>query len=379
MNSLNEILRCLIVLHKMNSKLYTFIGVEFARGIAALMVLVSHYAYMVTDSRTFLNFLWTGVDFFFVISGFVFAKLILESSINLSSFFTRRFFRIYPIYFVILLIYFFLAHPHVDKIYIFFKHLFFLQTVTSKEEAFFFNPAFWSLPVEMEFYLLIPLLSYLTKFKNSLIIIFFCSIAFKIFLILLSTPNKIDIYAIMSVHLTGLLPEFLVGVFLYKLIVFTNTKYQYNKFMLNIVVFILGMIFLYYLSSWFVRYGDTGLSEEKIFGGFFNFLCALSYAFILFPLSFLNLKNTPKYIINIFISLGSISYPVYLLHSAIPKFFQKIKFDIPPFNDENLFIACSMLTIVLSIVIHKYIEEPLRVYGRNLSKKFEKRTTNVVK
>ena len=81
--------------------------IELYRGIAALMVMLCHYRSIVFgDERNLLSFLWTGVDLFFVISGFVFAPHITNAKIKLNSFFIRRFFRIYPLYFLSLWIYF---------------------------------------------------------------------------------------------------------------------------------------------------------------------------------------------------------------------------------------------------------------------------------
>lgn len=345
----------------------TFIGIEFSRGIAALMVMISHYAYMITDGRTVLNFLWTGVDLFFVISGFVFSKLILSKKINLGYFFIRRFFRIYPLYFIVLIIYFFLTNYHPDKINYFFNHMVFLHTTKSIEEAFYFNPAFWSLPVEVEFYLFIPVITYLTRLKYSLSIIFLISIIIKLFIILQSTPGQVDIYTILGVNLTGILPEFLVGVFLYKSVIFTDSQFRHSRLILMVCMSLIGFVFIYELSSFFISYGNEGLQEYKIFGGFYNFLCAVGYAFILFPLSFINQQAISKYLNNFLVAIGAISYPIYLLHNAAPKFAQYIEISI---DSNNLFLFCMVFTLFFSVVLHRYVEEPSRIYGRKLSKIF---------
>ncbi len=345
----------------------TFIGIEFSRGVAALMVMVCHYAYMVTDNKTILNFLWTGVDLFFVISGFVFAKLIISAEVNLSYFFIRRFFRIFPLYFVVLTIYFFLTSDHPNKINYFINHLFFIQTIESKEEAFFFNPAFWSLPVEVEFYLFIPILAYLMRFKNSLFIIFIISIIVRLLIILQSNPDEIDIYYILGVHLTGILPEFLIGIFLYKFVIFSDSCSRYLRLQLIVFFTVFGFISIYLLSMFFISHGNEGLEDYKIFGGFYNFLCAVSYSFILFSLSLINQKSLLKYLNNIMLIIGSISYPVYLLHNATPKFIHLLGLNI---NNENLFFLSIVLTFFFSAILHKYLEKPSIVYGRKLSKTF---------
>lgn len=341
----------------------TFIGIELSRGIAALMVMVFHYSFMVTDKRTVLNFLCTGVDLFFVISGFVFAKMIISSKIDLGYFFIRRFFRIYPLYFLALITYFFLTESHANKIDYFIRHILFLQTTNSKEEAYFFNLAFWTLPVEVEFYLFVPIFAFLMKLKNFLISLFIFSIGLKL-LIILSTSDEISIYAILGVHLTGILPEFIIGILLYKIVTIIDNDFIRYRPVLNISSAIIGCVIIYFLSSFLISYGDNGLKEYKIFGGFFNFLCAVGYACILFPLSFINKQILPGYLIRMFFTVGAISYPVYLFHNASPKIFHLIGLKL---SGEYLFLSSIIFTIVFSFFIHKFIEEPSRLFGRALS------------
>ncbi|SHN93461.1 hypothetical protein BHECKSOX_289 [Bathymodiolus heckerae thiotrophic gill symbiont] len=343
-----------------------FIGIEFSRGVAALMVLITHYSYMITNgSGGILNFLWTGVDLFFVISGFVFAKLIYSGKVNLKHFFIRRFFRLFPIYLLTLIIYFMLSTRNSESIHYLINHIFFLHTLTSLEEAFYFNPAFWSLPVEVEFYLFVPLIAYLTKFKNALLKIFFVAIIFKLFLVLNRTPGEVDSYYILSVHLTGILAEFLIGTFLYKFILTPNCYSKDIKF--RIIIGGLGVLFISSLASHFVNVGGSLDNHSVLIGGFFNILCALSYAFILFPLSFVNEQNTPKYLKHILIYTGAISYPVYLIHNASPKIFQLMDIHL---NGIILFLASLFFTLFVAIVLHNYIEEPLRLYGQRISRKY---------
>ena len=313
------------------------------------MVLVCHYAHFITEKQTISNFLWTGVDLFFVISGFVFAKLIFSSQININSFFIRRFFRIYPLYLVALVIYFFLTNNHTDKIYYFVKHLFFLHTTTSKEEAFFFNPAFWSLPVEVEFYIFIPVLVYISKFKNLLFGLLIFSLSIKFLFILNSNNNSINIYYIFGkAHLSGILSEFLIGVYLYRFVIFSKNSYSKSTLVkLNLISIFLGFLLILIIATGFVR-----------FGGWFNIMCSLGYALLLLPLTYIEQNNSMTFINKIFIFVGSISYPVYLMHNASPKFLQIIGAN---FSGLKLFIICTIVTIILSVILHKCIEEPLRI------------------
>ena len=47
-------------------------GIELLRGVAALMVLLAHYQLQFAGRPAWLGFSQTGVDLFFVLSGFVF-------------------------------------------------------------------------------------------------------------------------------------------------------------------------------------------------------------------------------------------------------------------------------------------------------------------
>lgn len=90
-----------------------FGSLEFARGIAALLVVLDHAGYLVAEDRYFgrqafdgllLNF-HVGVDFFFVLSGFIIATVHWGDAgrpDRLGRYARRRFTRIFPPYWIIL-------------------------------------------------------------------------------------------------------------------------------------------------------------------------------------------------------------------------------------------------------------------------------------
>jgi exopolysaccharide production protein ExoZ len=344
--------------------MHTFIGIEFARGAAALMVLLSHYAHFITADRTLMHFFWTGVDLFFVVSGFVFSKLIFSSEINLRAFLVKRFFRIYPLYLAALILYFFLTDYDPERKNFFLKHLIFFHTTVSKKEAFFFNPAFWTLPVEVEFYLFIPFLVFISKFKKWIFFVFIISLGTKMILVLKPVPGPGALYQVLNAHLTGILSEFFLGIYLYRFTMFLKNFKKRTIVNVNIIVFILGFCLMSFLSVFFITYGDLGFKEYPLLGGWYNFLCALGYAFLLLPLTFLTRVNAKNIFIKILFFLGSISYPVYLMHNASPKLLHMIGFNP---SGALFFLYCTVLTLFLAWVLHGCIEEPLRKWGRGLS------------
>lgn len=87
------------------------------RGVAIGLVMAYHYFYLPSEGHTgpilshFRNLLgiaWSGVDLFFVLSGFLIGGILLDarSAVNyFRVFYTRRFFRILPIYTAVLLLF----------------------------------------------------------------------------------------------------------------------------------------------------------------------------------------------------------------------------------------------------------------------------------
>ncbi len=142
-------------------------GLDHLRALAILLVFFFHYQLPYFGHPAWLQdvaaFGWTGVDLFFVLSGFLisshlFAAIAKESHISFSRFFLKRFFRIIPIYLVVVAIYFLVPAFHEREAlrplwrYLTFTQNFGLDLSTGGT----FSHA-WSLCVEEHFYLVFPL------------------------------------------------------------------------------------------------------------------------------------------------------------------------------------------------------------------------------
>ena len=151
------------------------------RGMAILLVLVGHYFGVPgAGVASLLNGYWfrlgwTGVDLFFVLSGFLIGGILLkvhDSPNYFKTFYARRFFRIIPLYYAWILIYIalsvagrtFLAARvgSVQRIDIsIFAHFIFLQNFRDflkSPVSFWWFSSTWSLAMEEQFYLVAPLL-----------------------------------------------------------------------------------------------------------------------------------------------------------------------------------------------------------------------------
>jgi peptidoglycan/LPS O-acetylase OafA/YrhL len=140
-------------------------SLDFLRGTAVLLVIIEHFFHGYVES----HFCWTGVDLFFVLSGFfvsgiLFREYSQHNTMHGGRFFVRRVFKIWPLFytaFVIEFLYFCVKHRPPS-------------TAQSLAELFFVQNYFqgfmqvtWSLGIEEQFYLLVaiilPLLAHFNK------------------------------------------------------------------------------------------------------------------------------------------------------------------------------------------------------------------------
>lgn len=106
------------------------------------------------------TFGWVGVPVFFVLSGFLIHWSTLRSGqFNVSSFYWRRFWRIYPPYLLAVLIFATKSGQITTEVGNVLSHVFLVHNLTSDTNIFYgINSAFWTIAIEMQFYLLYPIL-----------------------------------------------------------------------------------------------------------------------------------------------------------------------------------------------------------------------------
>ncbi|SEN03795.1 acyltransferase family protein [Nitrosomonas marina] len=333
------------------------ISIELLRGVAAVMVMLCHYAVILQGTeRGWLNFFYTGVDFFFVISGFVFAPTLLAPAReNAAAFAIRRVFRIYPLFLAAIVFYALLPHKTWDNSIIL-QHALFLHTTVSKEIAFYYNPAFWSLPVEMEFYMLIALCVLLRIRSTAFIMLFL--FGFSLLAGLMAhqfLPADSHTQLVLSHHLPTILPEFLLGTLAYQI----SRKCARLP---GLVLGVAGLVLLFMLGQGFVTHGDT---MSDLTYGQFNLLCALGYQLILIAAVVLfSPARADAPLSQLASALGNLSYGIYLFHNAIPPllnhFFQ--------LDGMLLFTGSILGTLCIAAVMYNTLENPARNYGRHFAR-----------
>ena len=141
-------------------KLY---GLDNLRAVAIAFVFIYHYAGLSNGAPKWLGFItkfgWTGVDLFFVLSGFLissqlFAQIKKGQTISFKQFFLKRFFRIVPAFLFILVLYFiFPFFRERESLPPLWKFLTFTQNFGLNLKDFGTFSHAWSLCVEEHFYL----------------------------------------------------------------------------------------------------------------------------------------------------------------------------------------------------------------------------------
>jgi len=153
-------------------------GLDQLRALAIILVLLFHYQVYyglpdVLSSSAFVvvsSFGWTGVDLFFVLSGYLigtklFGDIDRYGRVRFRSFYLNRFFRIIPAYVAAVAIYFIFADLQEGRgLQELWRYLTFTQNLPINLRFNTFSHA-WSLCVEEHFYLLLPALLYLV-FSN---------------------------------------------------------------------------------------------------------------------------------------------------------------------------------------------------------------------
>jgi peptidoglycan/LPS O-acetylase OafA/YrhL len=163
-------------------KLKYYKNLDGTRGIAAMMVLVHHFFYFTRTSysidmdlfRKITEFGQHGVSLFFVLSGFVITRILINTrkeSRYFRTFYRRRVLRILPLYYFYLFFVYFLMPIILRSDFTGFNlqlpYYFYLQNIVELLNINASGPLhFWSLAIEEHFYLMWPLVIFLVQPKH---------------------------------------------------------------------------------------------------------------------------------------------------------------------------------------------------------------------
>jgi len=330
-----------------------FVHIQLLRAIAILMVFGFHL------NLPGFRFGFLGVDIFFVISGFLMMKIYSTLGIKkIKQFYLKRFLRLIPAYLVVslltTLIFFNFVLPY-EKISLVTQN-FYASILASNfyywtENQYFVNSGlrplltFWSLALEIQFYLILPFIFLLMQKTMKLLgcITFFSLI---LFIVLEKISPETGFFL-----LPGRLWEFLVGVWLANFLVTYNKKFRVSTF-----TFRMSLITF---PAFTLIIDLIGIEKSIILN-----MLAVVYTLILLFLGFYWEEN--KNLLNEFgLLVGKYSYSIYLVHLPIislvyyKPFSDDLKFGI----DLKLNLASILLVAIFSFVLFNVVEQPFRRSG----------------
>jgi peptidoglycan/LPS O-acetylase OafA/YrhL len=279
----------------MNGSSFRTESLDGLRGIAVISVLFYHLIYTFSMEFGFstypiLDFKYGfyGVELFFIISGYV-IFFSLSKSGDIKAFLLKRFFRLYPTYWFCSLLTFLvvmlfpISESRNTNLYDFLIGLTMFQAFSDRT---YVDPSYWSLFIELWFYITFTIVAALRLFKN--------------------------IYSIISIWLLLVLINCLV------------LEIDYIGFLLN---FKYGSLFAAGICFYKIKIDNDSSFKPKLLISISILTTIVSLnenaqivlgTIIVYGLFFLALFVFPKFFsCSCFTFLGNISYPLYLIHQNI--------------------------------------------------------------
>jgi len=309
-----------------------------------------------------------GVNFFFVLSGFLITYLILfeikhQKSFNLKHFLVRRSLRIWPLYFIVVLIGF-VCFPilftdyktlHQPLNYILFLANF-DEIWYGANDSINFLTSPWSVAVEEQFYFVWGILLFgLSRLKNMnlptlIILLLLFSFGFR----WMNYENLRVIYY----HTFAVMPDILVGAFLgysvFKKSIWIDKLKAISKFKI-LLIYAIGFLLILFKTKIFT--GQLIVIERYVFALFFAFILLdqINFQYSIFKIGKIKLFN----------HLGKISYGLYMYHLVVLYVLKRLLLsDLNDYITNNYvlviiyFISGIILTYFVGLLSYKLIEKP---------------------
>ena len=372
-----------VITDEISDDKHKLLGLDHLRAFAITFVFLFH-------SRIFGHpqwldkvgdFGWSGVDLFFVLSGFLiagqlFSKIARGKPILLKEFFLKRVFRIIPAFITIVMLYtFFPSLREGPKVAPIWRYLTFTLNIWLNRDVTNTFTHAWSLCVEEQFYLILPaiivLCTYLKVGKKSayiILLLFIAGFTVRIWswdtLVqpFLNTPHGNNIWAMYIYYptytrLDGLLTGVsIAGIFTF----YPNIKNRLDKY--GNVLLLTGIIVL--IASAYLCADETTFAASV-----YGFpLVSIGYGAIVAgavcPSCILY-----KFKSKITASIATLSYSIYLIHKIMINVAQHVFSGFGVDKNSNLMFLIGIISSLTGALLLRYlIEKPfLRIRDRILT------------
>lgn len=339
--------------------------IQIFRGLAAISVMLFH---LDADSEMFLNHVlfnfeygYLGVDFFFVLSGFIITFIHLrdiEGGTNLKGFILKRSIRIFPLYWLVLMltVLSFSSYPFkpwlnenwnthsVEGWILIIKNVILFPLTTGEMPV----GVAWTLSYELVFYGLFAIaILFGLRFTRIALVLW-------IILIVIYSRDVIPRTTFLNVVIGGLNLEFVCGCI--AAYIFIKTKHKLSIINLTICMVFVLTLFIVYLHL--REFNRESLVVNCLLGA------GASLIVLMGLLVEIKVNKFPKILFPL-IWIGNASYALYLTHSYFNALFLKLL-------TTNNYIESSMIwerntiillvafgSIIISLIIHNAIERPI--------------------
>jgi peptidoglycan/LPS O-acetylase OafA/YrhL len=342
-------------------------SLDIVRGISILMVLVWHYLPRTPDVPAFLLFptqlFWSGVNLFFVLSGFLIGGVLLqhvEAKNYYRVFYVRRAARILPLYLLLCLLFGVIVYIQPEALRAsyetrlpFWAYLTFAQNIFYVNRGFFGDPFMrvtWSLAVEEQFYIFLPIFIRTIE-RSRLIVIALCLIVLGAVLRVYSTPMAAYVLPLQRAD------TLMLGV-----LIAVVWQSEEGKLFLkrNIRAFRLSFVILFVISM-ALMYRGSFLAEAAGL-----FALSLFYGNLL-VLALIDLPSVQGFALlrKIMEWSGLRSYGIYLFHYPVlivtPVFLEGMTGTAMP--PELVVLAAAVIILCVSELTYRFVEKPCMEFG----------------
>lgn len=357
------------------------IAIQHVRTLAIVMTLIAHIQYgMITPSKSFAYFnanigqFWGGVELFFVVSGYLITGILMKSLVNeasaganlsksklIGSFYIKRATRILPsaIFWALFILAFSFAYPESkfgnpeQNIKHFTASIFFFENIYLTYDMDFRYSVYWSLSLEEQFYLFLPILIILLRkhIFTFLVIAYLCQA-------LINKPVS-QANLLFMIRYDALMLGSIIFFIIDKGWLLTIKQYAISKLSLCtlLLFFLIGLITAPVFSKEFYPVTITDL-----FAGLFVITTIIFAEKLNFSSNRLSKAS---------LWIADRSFTLYLAHKPCMFlahwFSNTTKINILPSSllDFNWLIIVT-LVFMASHLCYKYIEQPIRSMGRRI-------------
>ncbi len=354
----------------MPNKLKYIIQIDGLRCFAVIGVFISHYIIVEFDNEILKRIPFgTGVNLFFVISGYLITYILLNKKKEiedkttsvlkeLKNFFLKRTLRIFPLYYMVIALLFFFNYNEIKD------YAIYLITYTTNMYITFHNgyidnkTHLWSLAVEEQFYLIWPFIIFFIKRKYLFSIILFMpvlSLVSKCYFFNSNFPIGVNAFLFCCFDSLGF-GALLAYLQLYNVSFFESII---NKKFLIILVLCYLAVFVF-----------PNFSNQQTNSLFNNFFTSLIYFFVVGLAAQNKFTGVIKYMLEnkVALYIGKISYGIYIIHNFVKAlFFNFFARKLPPTSDQGVRIFYWIaLTLLLASISWYLIEKPFLKLKKNI-------------